>query len=255
MSLTNQEALANAYGFRVDWPEWHDHAAIRTTPADGRRDAAVAFLERFLASKSRGACLTIEASSTEKYVDRRFANFSFNVSGSFEPSPQCNKIPLVLSLSFDRRGWPILLDRSMEVLTVGLKQVDLQLYQNSKSAKIVPSDLECHSDNERNFRGSLEGLSTWWVIAVAASDAQWLMGKRLRNDGADCVCEGFRAGDKIRAVMTARVSDCFVKVTGEPFDGASKAKILFIEHLHKLAVLDGTEAVLGEQTLTVVDRS
>jgi hypothetical protein len=50
------------------------------------------------------------------------------------------------------------------------------------------------------------------------------------------------------------VNDCFVRVAGEPFEGASQAKIRFIEHLSKLAVLNGTEAVLVEQTLTVVDK-
>jgi hypothetical protein len=57
MSPFNQEALAKAFGFRIAWPEWHDPHAIRTMPADQRRDTAKAFLDKFLAFKSQAASL------------------------------------------------------------------------------------------------------------------------------------------------------------------------------------------------------
>jgi hypothetical protein len=255
MSSANQEKLGKVFGFRANWPEWRDPEAIRTIAAGRRRDTAEAFRDRFLASKSKVTCLTIEAGVTEKYLDRRFADFSFAVAGSFDPLAASDQIPLVLSLSFDRRGWPVLLQGTNEVLTVGLKQADLQLFpdrESAKGAQLTVSEISCHSGAEGNFRGNVEGLAPWWVISVTAGDGLWLMGRRLRNDGQDCVCQGFRAGDKIRAILTARANDCFVKVEGEPFEGVSEAKIRFIEHLHKLAVLKGTEAVLGEQTLTVI---
>lgn len=255
MSVANQEALAGAFGFSVTWPEWNDPDAIRTTPSDRRRDTATAFLRRFSAIKSKAAFLTIEAGVTEKYLDRRFADFFLAASGSFEPKLPSEGIPLVLSLSFDRRGWPVLLEGTQEVLTVGLKQVDLQLFHSRESAKIIASEISCLNEEEGNFKGNVEGLAPWWIITTAAKDALWLIGRRLRNDGNDCVCQGFQVGDKIRVAMTARVNDCFVKMPGEPFEDNSEAKIRFIEHLHKLAVLKGTEAVLGEQTLTVVDKS
>lgn len=254
MSLPNQEAIAKVFGFAVGWPEWRDPDVTRTTAADQRRDTAKAFLERFLTHKSKPARSTIEVGLTNKHVDRRFADFSFAVPGSFEPSSQAEGIPLVLSLSFDRRGWPILLAGTTDVLTVGLKGVDLQLFHTGKSARIDASDIICHSDVEGNFRGKVEGLSPWWVIGTVIGDASWLMGRRLRNDGQDCVARGFHVGDQIRAVMTARVNDCFVRVAGEPFEGTSEAKVRFIEHLSKLSVLNGTEAVLGEQLLTVVEK-
>jgi hypothetical protein len=146
MSLDNQEALAASFGFNVAWPEWHDLEAARVPPSDRRRDTAAAFLEKFLASKSRTACPTIESGLTEKYLDRRFSDFSLSVAGSFEPHCQADGIPLVLSLSFDRRGWPILLDGMKEVLTVGLKQADIQLFHSRKSAAIVASDTASISD-------------------------------------------------------------------------------------------------------------
>lgn len=78
------------------------------------------------------------------------------------------------------------------------------------------------------------------------------MGRRQRNDGCDALCRSFQRGDKICARMTARVSDC-VRIVGDHFDGISKFKKAFLDHLEKLAVLNGTEAVLCEQTLTVVE--
>jgi hypothetical protein len=253
MSLANQEALADSFGFNVAWPEWHDFEAARVRPSDRRRDTAAAFLERFLASKSRTVCPTIESGLTEKYLDRRFADFSLSVAGSFVPHSQADGIPLVLKLSFDRRGWPILLDG--EVLTVGLKQADIQLFHSRKNAAIEVFDIECLSEAEGNFRGKVEGLSPWWIVSVNGTNDLWLMGRRLRNDGKDCVFRGFHIGDKVKVQMTARVNDCFVRVPSEAIEGMSTAKTRFIEHLHKLAALNGTEAVLGEQILTVVDRS
>src|ERR1700730_13895689 len=75
MSLAIQQALADAFGFSVTWPEWHDPEAARTLPSARQRDTAVAFLEKFVAVKSRPARLTIESGLVEKYLDRRFADF------------------------------------------------------------------------------------------------------------------------------------------------------------------------------------
>jgi hypothetical protein len=54
--------------------------------------------------------------------------------------------------------------------------------------------------------------------------------------------------------MTARVDKCFVRLTGEPFEDKSDARIRFIKHLAKLQVLKDAEATLGEQILTVIDK-
>jgi len=255
MSVATQQALADTFGFSISWPEWRDPDVVSTTPPGRRRDTGAAFLEKFSAVKTRTACLTIESGLIEKYLDRRFADFFLAVAGSYEPQSHADGIPLVLSLSFDRRGWPILLDDMKEVVTVGLKQADVQLFHNRKTAMIATTDIVCHSEAEGNFQGNSEGLSPWWIITVTGKDDLWLMGRRLRNDGRDCICRGFQTGDKISVLMTARVSDCFVRVPREPFEGTSDAKIKFIEHLHKLAVLNGTDAVLGEQILTVIDKS
>jgi hypothetical protein len=255
MSFANQEALAKTFGFKVTWPEWRDPDAIRTTDAKQRRDTAKAFLDRFLMHKSQPSRLTIEAGLTQKYIDRRFADFSFAVSGSFEPSPNTDMIPLVLSLSFDRRGWPVPFEGKHDALTVGLKEADLQIFHNRESAKVEARAIGCHSNAEGNFEGKVEGLAPWWIINVVTGDEPWLMGKRLRNDGEDCICRGLRIGDTIRAEMTARVNDCFVRVAGEPFEDIGEAKKRFIEHLAKLTVLNGAEVLLAEQTLTVVDHS
>jgi hypothetical protein len=90
---------------------------------------------------------------------------------------------------------------------------------------------------------------------VDKGDDLGLAGTRRRNDGKDCLCRNFVAGDELRAVMTARVSDCFVSVSGQPFDDASEAKRRFIDHLAKLSALGGAEAILGEQAVKVVEKS
>ena len=253
MSLANQLRLADLFGFGVDWPEWRDQDTTRITAAHKRRDTAQAFIERFLRRKSQSANLTIAAGPTRKHIDRRFADFSLSVAGSFAPSPEINKIPLMLSLSFDRRGWPVLFEETNDVITVGLTEVDLQLFADRPTARISAFPIECHSTSEGNFQGKVEGFPQWWTISIAEQGALSLAGSRLRNDGQDCICEGFRAGDTIRAVMTARVDKCFVRLTGEPFGGTSEARIRFIQHLAKLQVLKDAEATLGEQFLTVVD--
>jgi hypothetical protein len=250
-----EQALADVFGFRIAWPEWRDLLAGRNARPDQRRDTPAAFMERFLKTKNESSPLTIESGLVQKYLDRRFADFFLAVPGSFAPQSQDEGIPLVLSLSFDRRGWPVLLDGLKEVITVGLKQVEVQLFHTRSTAKITTSDILCRSQAEGNFQGSAEGISAWWVISVVRGEEPWLMGKRLPNDGLDCVCSGLQIGDKIRALMTARVDGCFVRVPGELFEDTSDAKIKFMEHLHKLAVLNGPEAVLGEQVLTVVDKS
>jgi formylglycine-generating enzyme required for sulfatase activity len=76
MSIGNQKALAKAFGFKVDWREWRDPDARRTTAAHKRRDRAEAFLERFISSKSPGVHHPIEdsghtASSTQSVAPRR----------------------------------------------------------------------------------------------------------------------------------------------------------------------------------------
>lgn len=248
MAPDNQEALATACGFRADWPEWRDPAAVRTTPADQRRDSATAFLDRFFAHLAAGRRLTIEAGITKSFVDRRFAEFAFALPGSFEPAADAGGIPLVLSLSFDRRGWPAFPD-----LTVGLKEVDVQLFHARKPEAIEAVELACRGEAEGNFHGAVEGHSPYWIISVVAGDDACLAGRRRRNDGRDCECRGFRPGDEIRARMTARVSDCFVRLSGQPFDDASEAKKRFIDHLIKLEALGGAEATLGEQVLQVVE--
>jgi hypothetical protein len=257
LSVSIQDAVADAFGFSVSWTEWRDPKIPRLTPSERRCDTATAFLEKFEASKAGAAYLTIQAGPVEKHLDRRFADFFLTVPGSFDPQAQRDGIPLLLGLSFDRRGLPIPLDGTTDVIAVGLKQADIQLFQIEKNAnaKIVASEISCGGDSEGNFRGSVEGLSSWWVITVATSDDRWLMGKRLRNDGQDCVCSGLKMGDKIRALMTARIDNCFVEIAPKSFDGKSQDKIRFVKHLHKLAVLNGTEAVLGEQILRVVDKS
>jgi len=230
---------------------------MRATAADRRRDGAKAFLYRFIARRLSGMCLTIEAAPTTPRVDYRVADYSFAVAGSFEPSPQATGIPLVLSLSFDERGWSLVYD-----LTVRLTGVDLQFFPvrngdpiGDTGVSVKLSELTCRLDAEGNFRGMVRGLQErpWWIISNP--DGGCISGMRRRNDGQDCICEGFRAGDEIRTKMTARVSDCFVSVSGQPFDDASEAKRKFIEHLSALEVLNGAEATLGEQILKVVEKS
>jgi hypothetical protein len=252
LSRANQEALAKAFGYHLDWVEWRDTNAARSTPAGQRRDGADDFLNRFSSHKSSGVRLTIEPGLTKVHVDRRFAEFGFVLSGSFEPSAGTNSVPLALSLSFDRRGWPVFRD-----LTVGLKEVDLQLFHDRPPVAIEFFPLGVRDDAEGNFQGIVAGHSPYWIInivdnAITRGDQAILAGTRRRNDGKDCICHGFQVGDEIRALMTARVSDCFVRVSGQAFDEASQSKMKFIEHLSKLAALNGAEAVLAEQIMAVV---
>jgi hypothetical protein len=255
MSPANQLALAKAYGFSVEWSEWRDPNEIRHDVRSDRRDTAEAFIAKFVAEKSNGARLTIAAGPTWKHIDRRFADFTLAVSATYKPEASANAIPLTVGLSFDRRGWAVLLDEAESILTIGLKQVDLQLFYERASARIDVFPLPHSNGTDANFCGDVEGLSPWWLINVAAGDLSWLAGKRLSNDGQDCVCHDFHAGDSIRAVMTARVNDCFVRAEGEVFEDLSPAKSLLIRHLAKLSVLNSAEAVLCEQILTVMNKS
>ena len=261
MSVGDQKALEAAFGFQIGWPEWRDPDAMRAP--NRRRDRAQAFIDKFLAFIARppsGMCVTIEAASTTPRVDYRVVDYSFAVAGSFEPSPQAAGIPLVLSLWFNERGWSLVYD--LTVLTVGLREVDIQFFpirdggpMKDKNVSIKLSELTCHVDAEGNFQGVVQGLHErpWWIISNP--DGGCISGVRRRNDGRDCILEGFRAGDEIRTKMTARVTDCFVSVSGQPFDDASEAKRKFIEHLSALEVLKGAEATLGEQILKVVEKS
>jgi hypothetical protein len=253
MSVDNQKKLAAVFGFELDWPEWRDPSVARATLREHRRDTAEAFLQRFLQHKSKGTCLTIEAGLTAKHIDRRFADFSLGVAGSFTPSSDSDEIPLVLKLTFDQSGWPVLFEETNDVLTLGLTEVDLQLFSDRPTAKIVALPISCQSRTEGNFQGKISGFPSWWRITVAAGDIPTLVGRRIPNDGRDCTCQGFQVGDKIRAVMSARVDKCFVSLAGEPFEGISDARTRFIKHLVKLNALAGAEAVLGEQFLTVVE--
>jgi hypothetical protein len=250
MSVAYQKKLAGAFGFPIDWREWRDPDATGQISPGTRIDTAKAFLAKFLVYKSRGARLTIDTGMTWKHIDRRFADFKLTVAGSFEPSSQADGVPLVVSVSFDPRGWPVFLD-----LTVGLKEVDLQLIHERAGAVIETFELTCRNEAEGNFRGRVEGVSRWWRINVTGDGGACLSGARLRNDGQDCICRGFQKDDEIKAVMSARVSDCFVSVDGTPLDDENEAKKRFKEHLLKLAALREAEAMLAEQILRVVERS
>jgi hypothetical protein len=134
MSVGDQKALAAAYGFDTEWREWRDPDPKRATARHQRRDSAEAFLEKFYARAPSGVCLTVDAHSTTTRVDYRVADYSFALAGSFEPSMQAGEIPLVLSVSFDERGWSLVYDAT--ILTVGLKSVDLQLFPMRDGAPI-----------------------------------------------------------------------------------------------------------------------
>jgi len=75
MSIGNQKALAKAFGFGVDWREWRDPDALRTTAVHKRKDHAEAFLERFISSKSLGGRHPVDdghtASSIQSVAPRR----------------------------------------------------------------------------------------------------------------------------------------------------------------------------------------
>jgi hypothetical protein len=199
--------------------------------------------------------LTLEVSPTSNHFDRCLADFAFAVFASHEAAKPVNSIPMTIALSFGRCGWPVLLEEVETILTIGLKRTDLQLSHGRQSAKIEVVPLTRSTGADGNFRGDVEGLSPRWVINVAAGDLPWLAGERQPNEGPDCVCHGFHAGDIIRAVMTARTCDCIVRVEGKAFEGLSAAKILLIKHLAKLSVLKDAEVVLCEQILTVVSKS
>jgi hypothetical protein len=254
MSAANQLRLAEAYGFDVGWPEWRDPRARKRDARSLHRDSAEAFITRFVAEKATAGSLTIEAEPTCKHIDIRFANFSFAVPGSHKPEQSTVAIPLTVELSFDRRGWSVLLEEGRGILTIGLKQADLQLFHERAGAKIEIFPLAQSNGTDANFRGDVEGLHPWWVINRAEGDPPWLAGKRVSNGSRNCMCHGFRAGDKIQARMTARVRDCFADLAGELFDGQSPTKILLIKHFAKLRVLQDAEALLCEQTLTVVNK-
>jgi hypothetical protein len=251
MSQANQILLAEAFGFDVDWPEWRDP---KETKRSDRRDTADAFIARFVTERSSRGPLTIETGPTLKHIDSRFANFRLTVPNSFTPEKAADAIPLGVALSFDRRGLSVLLEKGRGILKVGLRQADLQLFHDRESAQIEVFPLAHTNGMESNFRGDVEGLSAWWLINLAAAELPWLAGKRVSDDSRDCLCHGFRAGDSIRAVMTARVSDCFVTVTGDLLESLCEEKVLFIKHLVKLSVLKDAEAVLCEHTLMVVNK-
>lgn len=256
MSVGDQKALAAAYRFDIEWREWRDPDPKRTTALDQRRDSAAIFLEKFYARPPSGVFLTVDASSTTTRVDYRVADYSFAVAGSFDPPMQAVEIPLVLSLSFDERGWSLVYD--VTVLTVGLKSVDLQLFPMRDGAPIGDVSVELseltHTVAEGNFRGIVRGLHErpWWIISNP--NGECISGVRRRNDGRDCVCDGLRAGDEIQTRMTARVSDCVVSVSGRAFDDTSEAQKRFLEHLAALEVLKGAEVTLAEQTLKVIEQ-
>ena len=212
MSIVNQEKLARLFGFETAWKEWRDVKAFRGAGDKDRLDNSMAFEQRFLKYKSQSIPLTILSDLTREHLDRRFADFSFSVPGSFIPTEATSGIPLVLSLSFDRRGWPVQLGDSGETFVVGLKEVDLELTHNRDGARINTESFTCRSDGEGNFTAQTEGIGPWWIISLTDGDAQWLCGRRLPNDGADCVCKGFRLGDYITARMKARVDNCVVSI-------------------------------------------
>lgn len=257
MSSANETTLGREFGFLPSWPEWRDPKGL--TLGARRRDTANAFIKRFLAHKSEAECLTIEPELTADHVDPRFADFNFALTGSFELSPDNREIPLALSVFFERRGWSFSLEGTPDALTVGLKEVDLYLIpdrknKTRKTARIRTFPVSCRDDTEGNFEGTPEGLQPWWVFTVAKNNELWLAGRILRNDMQACGCSGFEPGDKIDALMTARVDTCFAKVTGETFETMSEEKKAFLRHLGKVSLLNGTEATLCKQVLVVVER-
>jgi hypothetical protein len=238
VSIANQNALAKAFAFQIEWPEW--------------RTATAPFLDRFRTSKLAARHLTIEARLTKTHLDRRTADFAFGVAGSFDGCSENNGIRLVLSLSFDQRGWPVFPD-----LTVALKEVDLQLSCTRDGAEFEVFALTCNAESEGNFHSDVMGTGkgyAYWTIKVSDPAREFIAGTRRRNDGQDCICKGFHDGDEIRALMTARKLQCFGTVAGKSLENSSLMKKRFIEHLTKLDVLNGTEAMLAEQILTVVHK-
>jgi hypothetical protein len=159
----------------------------------------------------------------------------------------------MLSAAFDRRGWEIPFDGVSDAIKVGLKEVDIQIVYERPTGFIEARPISCLSEEEGNFVGELPGLGAWWVVKVANSGSR-LMGKRLPNDSEDAICKGFVVNDELAAVMTARVSDCFVSLNDQPFEHLSDAKTLFVQHLAKLEALQEPEVILAEQLLKVVER-
>ena len=260
MSVAQQKALAAAFGFDIAWLQWRDARATKHTVSGQRTDSAKAFIERFIAhSKSNPRLsksnprLTIAAGLTNT-MDRRLAEFSFGLADSFDPAARPNPIPLVLSLSFDPRGWPVFFDPKLN-LTIRLTNCDVQLFHERPSAAIEASDIACDHEAEGNFHGRV-GLSAWWSIGTT-DRAVGLAGRRRRNEGEDCLLRGFMAGDQIRALMTARVSDFLINVGGEEFTNPNFNIIRerLIAHMLKLGSLnsDTTEVILGEQLLKVIE--
>jgi hypothetical protein len=243
------KSLGRLFGAPKQIPD-SDHFSICKPKSD--IDTVHEFLYDFLHDNDllpRKRGLTIETGKTITKVDPRFAGFSFAVSGEFEPSADNPDIPLVVSLSFDGRGWPV-----FNNTVVGLREADIQLLHDQSTGAVDAGDLHCRKGAGANFRGKVEGHSPYWVIGVADGNDEWLKGTRRPNKGDDCTCKGFSPGDTLTARMTARVSDCVVRLEGPPFDGIDSAKRQFIEHLLKLAALNGAEVILGEQSLTVVER-
>jgi hypothetical protein len=144
-------------------------------------------------------------------------------------------------------------------LTVALREVDLQLFCTRDGAEFEILALTCNGEAEGNFHGDVKGTgkgtgkgNAYWTIGVADPACNFIAGTRRRNDGQDCICKGFHDGDEIRALMTARKIQRFGTVAGKSLETCSPIKKRFIEHLTKLAVLNGAEATLAEQVLTVV---
>jgi hypothetical protein len=242
LSAVNEEKLATSFGFSAEWIEWRD----RNPHGDRRQDSARAFSEKYQAQRSRGMRLAIKAGLTKARVDRRFANFAFDSAAGPESATE-NELTLGLSLDFDDRGFQVTPD-----LRVGLNQVDVELSHNREGASLEAVHLDGVNGN---FWGEARGTGKehiYWVIKMVIGGDPCLAGSRRRNNARDCMCRGFMVGDELRARMTANAHDCFVLTTGKPI-AETLAKKRLIDHLAKLEALNGaTEAVLGEQTLTIV---
>ncbi|NEV77626.1 hypothetical protein DYI24_11290 [Rhodopseudomonas sp. BR0C11] len=248
ISFELQRRISEAFGFSIEWTEWLD----RQAGSVARRDSAESFFDRFQKWKSAHAKITIVSDGTTTKIDRRFADFSFAVPGSFDPIDDEAEIPLILSIAFDRRGYPVWVEEASETLIVGLREVDLEISHDQAQRKIEAKDIECEGGADGNFSAFLEGLEPpWWIVSTTD---QRLMGRRLPNDGCDCVCRGFGIGDKLTATMKARVDSCVVGMQGNLFKGESEAKKAFIDHLVRLTALQGAEAILGTQILEVVPK-
>lgn len=252
LNIALQNAIAEAFGFSPDWPEWRDPKAHRLSPATQRRDTTPAFSSRFNAHKEKPECLTAISELTIANFDHRFADFDF---GAIEPPDSTigtNQIPLALSISFGRRGLSFFLEDSADTVTVGLKEVELQLFFDRKTARVQASSVSCRGQDDGNFAGNVEGLRPWWVFTVTKRNAPWLAGRFARNDVRACICSGFEHGDKLRAHMTVRVNTCVSELKGTTFEAMSEDKKKFMRHLFKLTALNGVEATLCTQVLTVV---